>query len=423
MLVVKQQLLTEDPLDAQLLHIRPLTPTVKHFRLKVGDSRFTFRPGQWVDFFAGHGVDAVGGYSITSSPQQLEREHTFELAVKQSRHAPALWLHEQAYAGAKVRVRVGGEFFATNEDVQRPLLLVAGGIGITPLMSMLGHAVDLAEQDGAQPLSAVLLYSVASGDELAFAQELLGLQKRSKGRLRICVKVTASAAVPPSTSPAAADINQLQPQTGRLTAQDLQAALAELGPRMSFIHLKNLTAGVTPANLGLPKDSQALAGFISVPVTCGLLVWLINQHEPSWHKRLKRPNWQPPSWLSGGVWVLLYAMMGLASYKVWTHGGLEAQRQPLVWYSVQLITNVAWHPILDALLAKQLGATFFLSSAFIAVVVTTMIEFWKADLVAGVLLLPYVIWLTWLAAVNYSIWRLNAQRRQGKRTRNKPKSK
>lgn len=64
-------------------------------------SGLTFQPGQWVDFHA-PGVQHVGGYSICSTPQDLQRLGTFELCVKASRHPCAQWVHQQAVAGDKV---------------------------------------------------------------------------------------------------------------------------------------------------------------------------------------------------------------------------------------------------------------------------------------------------------------------------------
>ena len=177
-----------------------------------------FRPGQWVDFYA-PGLAVVGGYSITSPPSQLRSQRTFDLAVKLSSYAPAVWLHEQArgpsygplslyrctslsYAdraegaptdgtplqaavGDRVQVQVGGSFCLTSQDMQRPLLFIAGGIGITPIAAMLAHLVGegLPEQAGAReaPPPALLLYSAGTVEELVFRGKLLRLSQESKG--------------------------------------------------------------------------------------------------------------------------------------------------------------------------------------------------------------------------------------------------
>ncbi|XP_064444371.1 oxidoreductase NAD-binding domain-containing protein 1 isoform X3 [Mirounga angustirostris] len=70
------------------------SPSVKRLCLHVADKDFSFKAGQWIDFFI-PGVSVVGGFSICSSPRLLEQERMIELAVKYANHPPALWIHNQ----------------------------------------------------------------------------------------------------------------------------------------------------------------------------------------------------------------------------------------------------------------------------------------------------------------------------------------
>lgn len=70
------------------------SPSVKRLRLLVADPDFSFKAGQWIDFFI-PGVSVVGGFSICSSPRLLEQERVIELAVKYTNHPPAVWIHNQ----------------------------------------------------------------------------------------------------------------------------------------------------------------------------------------------------------------------------------------------------------------------------------------------------------------------------------------
>ncbi|XP_063131426.1 oxidoreductase NAD-binding domain-containing protein 1 isoform X3 [Rattus norvegicus] len=79
---------------AKVCEITHESPSVKSLRLLVADKDFSFKAGQWVDFFI-PGVSVVGGFSICSSPQQLERERIIELAVKYTNHPPAVWVHNK----------------------------------------------------------------------------------------------------------------------------------------------------------------------------------------------------------------------------------------------------------------------------------------------------------------------------------------
>ena len=191
---------------ATVAEVRQETSAVKLVRLRVPTKRieggdFTFRPGQWVDFYA-PGVDKPGGYSIASSPSTLVRDGTFDVAAKQSRtNGTSHWIHDRAKAGDEVRVKVGGKFFMSDEDAKSPLLMVAGGIGISPLCAMLDTLIDDAQRragagggevsDGAGPpgrakghLRAVLLYSEKT--EHALSGRVRDIVRRSNGAVE-CV--------------------------------------------------------------------------------------------------------------------------------------------------------------------------------------------------------------------------------------------
>lgn len=191
---------------ATVAEVRQETSAVKLVRLRVPTKRieggdFTFRPGQWVDFYA-PGVDKPGGYSIASSPTTLVRDGTFDVAAKQSRtNGTSHWIQDRAKAGDEVRVRVGGKFFMSDEDAKSPLLMVAGGIGISPLCAMLEMLIDDAQRragagggevsDCAGPpgrakghLRAVLLYSEKT--EHALSGRVRDIVRRSNGAVE-CV--------------------------------------------------------------------------------------------------------------------------------------------------------------------------------------------------------------------------------------------
>ena len=153
------------PIPATIVEISQASPTTKALRLDTGDNRLSFWPGQWVDFYADVGGEtAVAGYSITSSPSLAGG---FELAVKLVGENPVThYVHQQARVGDLVEVEVGGDFLYRS-DMGGPLVLVAGGIGITPLMSIVRYVDESADS---APLT--LLYSAKTPDELLFRGEL-----------------------------------------------------------------------------------------------------------------------------------------------------------------------------------------------------------------------------------------------------------
>ena len=153
-------------LPARLVAIRQETPTIRSFRLDLDGREIGFIAGQWVDFFVTmEGAEAVGGYSITSSPAE---QTTISLAVKHdgSDHPVTNWLHEDARVGDEVEVSLGGDFFYDPDEAES-VVLIAGGIGLTPLMSIVRSAHEIATET-----RLTLVYSASTPDELLFKDEL-----------------------------------------------------------------------------------------------------------------------------------------------------------------------------------------------------------------------------------------------------------
>ncbi|XP_023333403.1 oxidoreductase NAD-binding domain-containing protein 1 isoform X3 [Eurytemora carolleeae] len=147
---------SNDILLARVSKIKDISPTVRTLTLTVDKEKNTssFRAGQWVDFFI-PGVEQVGGFSMWNSPTSFSRTGELELAVKSSTWPPAAWVHNQASQGDKVSVRFGGDFYYPTPDISGPhsLLLIAGGVGINPLLSIWFQARDLcAENASIKPI-------------------------------------------------------------------------------------------------------------------------------------------------------------------------------------------------------------------------------------------------------------------------------
>ncbi|XP_004468513.2 oxidoreductase NAD-binding domain-containing protein 1 [Dasypus novemcinctus] len=202
------------------------SPSVKRLRLLVADKDFSFKAGQWVDFFI-PGVSVVGGFSICSSPRLLEQERMIELAVKYTNHPPALWIHNQCALGSEVALRVGGEFFydPQPEDAARNLVLIAGGVGINPLLSILRHAADLhAERAsggrGRELGTAQLFYSARTTSELLFQKSIIRLVNEFPE------KITCSLHVTKQTTPISAELKPYVTE-GRITEKELSEHISE----------------------------------------------------------------------------------------------------------------------------------------------------------------------------------------------------
>nr|XP_061809006.1 oxidoreductase NAD-binding domain-containing protein 1-like [Nerophis lumbriciformis] len=240
---------------AQVCGIMNESETVKRLRL-TAHPEFNFKAGQWVDFFI-PGVEKVGGFSMCSSPGLLQREGVVELAVKFANHPPAHWVHTACKLGSQVAMRVGGDFYfdPSPSDPAVDLLLVAGGVGINPLYSILSHSADLLQlsrASGGRDFnigSVHLCYSAKTTQELLFKNPILRACKEFPDKLTCEFHVTQQST----------DIEpQLQPFVNRRrigepeleTHVDPQRTLCYLcGPPPMIEAVSQILLG-----LGLPQD-------------------------------------------------------------------------------------------------------------------------------------------------------------------------
>ena len=125
----------------------------------------------------------------------------------------------------------------------------------------------------------------------------------------------------------------------------------------------------------------------------------------AWYERLAKPAWRPPNWLFAPVWSLLYLMIAASGWLVWRVAGFSGGAGPLAVYALQLGLNAAWTPVFFGLHRIWLGfGTICLLWLAIA---ATVVVFYPVSPTAALLLLPYLAWVSFAAALNYAIWRLN----------------
>lgn len=125
---------------------------------------------------------------------------------------------------------------------------------------------------------------------------------------------------------------------------------------------------------------------------------------PGWYATLDKPAFNPPSWIFGPVWIFLYLLMGIALYLVLIDKKKD-KRAALWLFGTQLVLNSIWSIIFFGL-QNPFYALIELVILWIAIVLTIW-QFWKINVKAGALLLPYIAWGTFAMVLNYSIWQLN----------------
>jgi len=151
----------------------------------------------------------------------------------------------------------------------------------------------------------------------------------------------------------------------------------------------------------------------------GLIAWLVVSYgaslvgavasiqAKSFYGELLQPAWAPPSWLFGPVWTVLYGLMAIAAWLVWRSGGFRTHPIALSVFLGQLVVNALWSWLF---FVWHLGAWAFADTVLLWILImATLICFWRVRPLAGVLLLPYLLWVSFASALNYALWQLNPE--------------
>ncbi|MGE3822270.1 MAG: TspO/MBR family protein [Isosphaeraceae bacterium] len=154
------------------------------------------------------------------------------------------------------------------------------------------------------------------------------------------------------------------------------------------------------------RDALALVGFLGICYAVAALGGLWTSGSvTSWYPGLNKPSWTPPNWLFGPVWSLLYTMMAVAAWLVWRRGEGREAKVGLSLFGTQLLLNLAWSGLFFGLQRPDLGLLDM--GALWVAILATAVSFLRVSPVAAGLMLPYLAWVSYAAALNFAIWRLN----------------
>lgn len=146
----------------------------------------------------------------------------------------------------------------------------------------------------------------------------------------------------------------------------------------------------------------ALAGFAAAVVAAALVG--ARFRPDGWYDDLRKPSWQPPKWLFAPVWTLLYVAIAIAGWRLWAAGsGLG-----VVLWAAQLGLNAIWSPLFFG--ARRIDLALADVVALWGAVLATVLVAAQVDGVATVLLVPYLAWVSFAAALNAAVWGLNRAR-------------
>jgi benzodiazapine receptor len=152
------------------------------------------------------------------------------------------------------------------------------------------------------------------------------------------------------------------------------------------------------------RNVLALGAFLLICLTtAGLGSLLTLPAIPGWYASLEKPAWTPPNAVFSPVWTTLFVMMAVAAWLVWRAGSPRAL--PLTLFGMQLVLNAGWSGLFFAL--RSPGLAFAEILLLWAAILATLVAFWRVRPAAGLLLVPYLLWVSYAVALNFAIWRMN----------------
>ena len=160
---------------------------------------------------------------------------------------------------------------------------------------------------------------------------------------------------------------------------------------------------------GPPPQRHGCIGlvfFIGVCLGAGGLGAIATTPEiEGWYQEIAKPTWNPPDRVFGPVWTTLFILMAIAAWLIWRPAGFRTAVMPLSLFGLQLCLNVAWSWIFFGM--HQPGWAFAEILVLWLAIAATTLAFFRRSVVAGWLLVPYLLWVSFAAALNFAIWQAN----------------
>ncbi len=129
----------------------------------------------------------------------------------------------------------------------------------------------------------------------------------------------------------------------------------------------------------------------------------------SWYSRINKPSFNPPNWVFAPVWTILFALMGIALFLVWSatpeQNKISVRKNALFIFFIQLILNVFWSVVFFGLRSPFLALGIILILWIL--ILFTITSFLKINKIAAILLIPYLLWVGFAAILNFLIWKIN----------------
>jgi len=155
------------------------------------------------------------------------------------------------------------------------------------------------------------------------------------------------------------------------------------------------------------KQVAGLVGWFAIVSLAAALGVAASLDAGSFYRTLALPPWAPPAGLFGPAWTTLYILMSISAWLVWRTGGFRGAPLALALFLAQLIPNALWSWLFFAW--HQGGPALANIMLLWILLAATLVTFLKTKPVAALLLVPYLLWITFAAWLNYSVWHLNPE--------------
>ncbi len=126
----------------------------------------------------------------------------------------------------------------------------------------------------------------------------------------------------------------------------------------------------------------------------------------TWYPGLIKPSFAPPNWLFAPVWITIFIMMGISLYLIIRlDNGIIINKKAVIIFAFQLGFNIMWSAAFFGLRSPLAGLIVIFILWFL--ILFNIIEFYKISGAAGILLIPYILWVSFASILNFEYWRLN----------------
>ena len=155
------------------------------------------------------------------------------------------------------------------------------------------------------------------------------------------------------------------------------------------------------------KNAGSLGVWVLLCFITGAIGAIASVDANEFYASLSQPSWAPPASVFGPVWSMLFLLMAVSAWLIWLRGGIKAHIRAFKVFIAQLVLNALWSWVF---FAWHQGGWALLNVVLLwALIVATMISFYRIRPLAAYLLVPYLVWISFATILNYSLWQLNPQ--------------